>query len=198
MVILLTGFEPFGEDAVNPTEEIVKAFPEEICGAKIVKAVLPVEFARGPETAVSFARRVRPDAILCLGLAGGREAITPERTAVNVMDARIPDGCGFQPADEKICLEGENAYFSTLPFREMIRRLSEEGIPARLSESAGTYVCNCLMYRMLRFVGEEMPGVPCGFVHVPYSEEMGKEGKPSLPLAEMIRGIELCVETLVS
>ena len=196
MVVMVTGFEPFGEDAVNPTQEIVNRLPERIGDARIEKLVLPVEFFRAPDEAEAFAWRVRPDAVLCLGLAGGRDAVTPERTAVNVMDARIPDNAGFKPSDEAVCQNGPAAYFTTLPVREMIRRMTEEGIPAKLSESAGTYVCNCLMYRMLRSCAEQGRKVPCGFVHVPYLDTMGKEGSFSLGIDVMVRAVSLCVEAV--
>ncbi|MBQ4473224.1 MAG: pyroglutamyl-peptidase I [Lachnospiraceae bacterium] len=198
MVVLVTGFEPFGGDAVNPTQEIVHALPAREGQAEIVKLVLPVEFVRGPEEAVSEIRRIRPDAVICLGLAGGREAVTPERTAVNVMDARIPDAAGYRPKDQAIRPGEREAYFTALPYRAMIEAVKAEGVPAKLSESAGTYVCNCLMYEVLRLRAQEGLKIPCGFVHVPYLDTMGKDGQPSLSLDEMVRAVLACIRTLAA
>ena len=195
--ILVTGFEPFGTDAVNPTEQIVNALPEQIGEMRIIKFVLPVEYERAARDAIQAAKECQPDAILCFGLAGGRTEITPERVAINMMDARIPDNAGRQPVDQPIDPEGETAYFSTLPVKEMVKMLSEAGFPASLSNTAGTFVCNDLLYRMLAYAQGLPAEIPCGFVHFPYCEEMERpEGSFAMKLEDEISAAEVILKML--
>ena len=197
--MLVTGFEPFGSDTVNPTEKIVNAMPEQIGDMYIIKLVLPVEYERAAGETIKAAKECQPDAILCLGLAGGRTEITPERVAINMMDARIPDNAGRQPVDEPIDPEGENAYFSTLPVKEMVRALQEAGFPAALSNTAGTFVCNDLLYRMLAYTKGLPAQIPCGFVHFPYCEEMERpKGTFAMKLEEEIKAAEVILQTMSS
>ncbi len=195
--ILVTGFEPFGTDTVNPTEKIVNALPEQIGELRIIKLVLPVEYERAAREAIRAAKECQPDAILCFGLAGGRTEITPERVAINMMDARIPDNAGRQPVDQPIDPEGENAYFSTLPVKEMVKMLSEAGFPASLSNTAGTFVCNDLLYRMLANAQALPAEIPCGFVHFPYCEEMDRpDGSFAMKLEDEISAAEVILKML--
>ena len=193
MPILVTAFTPFGGDALNASQEILNALPATLGGVRLEKRLLPVTFFAASVFAVETAAALRPDAIVCLGQAGGRDAVTPERVAVNHMDAKIPDNDGFQPVDEPIFPDGPAAYFSTLPVKAMVEALQRLAVPARLSDTAGTYVCNCLMYAMLHRMRE----IPCGFIHVPYLTEQGKgETIPSLPKETVLRGITACLRTL--
>ena len=193
MPILVTAFTPFGGDAKNASQEILNALPDVLSGVRLEKRLLPVSFRAAPQIAAEAAASLRPEAIVCLGQAGGRDAVTPERVAVNLMDATSPDNDGFQPVDEPIFPDGPAAYFSTLPVKAMVEAMQRLAVPARLSDTAGTYVCNCLMYAMLHRVED----VPCGFIHVPYLTEQGKGSEtPSLPRELVLRGITACLQIL--
>ncbi len=192
MRILYTGFSPFGGETVNPAWEAVRRLPDTVAGAQILRMELPTSFRASGDLLASAMERLRPDAVICVGQAGGRAAVTPERIAVNLMDAAIPDNDGFRPVDMPICPGGPAAYFSTLPLRRIEAAVRAEGIPAALSCSAGTYVCNCLMYRLLGLAERSRTPVRAGFIHVPYAEEqcVGKpDGTPFLPLWQMVRAL---------
>lgn len=191
MPILITAFSPFGGDAQNASQEILNALPATLGGVRLEKRLLPVSFRSAPRLALEAAERLRPDAIVCLGQAAGRDAVTPERVAVNLMDAAKPDNDGYQPVDEPVIPNAPAAYFSTLPVKAMIEAMQRVGVPARLSNTAGTYVCNALMYAMLH----QTKDVPCGFIHVPYLTEQGKRETPSLSKECVLRGITACLQT---
>ena len=142
MKILLTGFEPFGGETVNPAQEAVQLVKDEIKGAQIVKCYVPVVFGKAIETVHEAMKKENPDVVLCIGQAGGRYEITPERVAINCDDGRIPDNEGNQPVDQPVFADGENAYFSTLPVKKMVEYMKNANVPAAISNSAGTYVCN--------------------------------------------------------
>ena len=178
--ILVTGFEAFGKDSVNPTVKMAGDLPDMIGGYEIHRLILPVSFRRAPETALEALRSLRPAAVVAFGLAGGRKGITVERVAVNCMDARIPDNDGSAPVDEPVVPGGPAAFFSTLPVKKIVEELGKEGIEASISNTAGTFVCNCLMYSLLESLGREGPDIPCGFVHVPYLDSMGHPEHPSM------------------
>ncbi len=194
MKILVTAFEPFGGDAVNPTmEALARLAPRE----GLSRLVLPVSFSGAGREIARAMEALRPDAVLSLGLAAGRDRITPERVAINLDDARIPDNDGFTPVDAPIVPDGPDAYFSTLPVREIARRIGALGIPAGLSLSAGTYVCNHVMYTALHLAKTRYPGTKCGFLHVPYMDEMPHDrSKPSLPLGDIVRAVEEAVRAV--
>lgn len=193
MPILVTAFTPFGGDAKNASQEILNALPVTLSGVRLEKRLLPVSFRAAPQIAAEAAASLRPEAIVCLGQAGGRDAVTPERVAVNLMDAAMPDNDGFQPVDVPIFPDAPAAYFSTLPVKALVETMQGIGVPARLSNTAGTYVCNALMYAMLHRVKD----VPCGFIHVPYLTEQGKGSEaPSLPRELVLRGITACLQIL--
>lgn len=193
MAILVTAFVPFGGDAKNASQEILRALPETLGGVRLEKRCLPVSFFAASVIAVETALSLRPEAIVCLGQAGGRDAVTPERVAVNLMHARIPDNDGFQPVDTPVIKDAPAAYFSALPVKAMVDAMQRLGIPARLSDSAGTYVCNALMFSMLHHIRE----IPRGFIHVPYLTEQGKGSEtPSLPKQLILRGVTACLQTL--
>ena len=150
MKVLLTGFEPFGGETVNPAKEAVKLVRDEINGAQIVKCYVPVVFGKAIETVHEAMIKENPDVVLCIGQAGGRFEITPERVAINCDDGRIPDNEGNQPVDQPVFADGAPAYFSTLPIKKMVEYIKAADVPASISNTAGTYVCNHLMYGVHR------------------------------------------------
>ena len=182
MKILMTAFDPFGGESVNASMELLRLLPDRIGSAEIVKQILPTVFRQSAELVCDAMDALRPDGVICLGQAAGRDALTPERTAVNVMDARICDNAGYRPVDEPIDPTGPAAYFSALPIRSMAEAMTAAGVPARISESAGTFVCNSVMYTLLRHRDVRQFPIPCGFIHVPCLTELSHgEGLPSLP-----------------
>ncbi len=198
MKILLTGFDPFGGEKINPALEAVKLVkaPE---GVELVKLEIPTRFGVSIDTLSRAVREIKPDAVLCIGQAGGRNAMTPERVAINVNDARIADNGGFRPCDEPIVADGPAAYFSRLPIKAMTAAMEAQGIPAKVSDSAGTFVCNHLMYGLLHLIANEFPGMAGGFMHVPFIPEQTQdkpEGTPSMPLETIARGIEISLQTI--
>ena len=198
MKILLTAFEPFGGEEVNPAQEAVRETADRVAGAEIVKVYVPVVFGKAIETVREAMERERPDAVLCIGQAGGRAGLTPERVAINVDDARIPDNEGNQPADRPVFADGAPAYFSGLPVKAMVKAIREAGIPAFLSNSAGTYVCNHLMYGVLYHIEKSFPGTRGGFMHVPYLHEqtMNRPDTASLSLRDIVTGIEAALKAV--
>ena len=195
MKILLTAFEPFGGESVNPAQEAAALVKDEICGARIVKISVPVVFGKSVETVCTAIERERPDAVLCIGQAGGRFALTPERVAINMDDARIPDNEGNQPVDRPIAADGPPAYFATLPIKAMAGAIRRAGIPSAVSNSAGTYVCNHLMYGVLHYLAQCHPEIRGGFLHVPYLHEqvLNRPNIPSLSGTEIAAGIEAAI-----
>ena len=186
MKILVTAFDAFGGESINPTEQALEQLPEEVGGAELVKAVIPTKFGESLRRVIALAEESSVDAIVCMGQAGGRAHITPERVAINVMDVEIPDNAGYQPVDVPVVEGGPAAYFSTLPVKEMVAAMDD--CPARVSNTAGTFVCNQLLYGLLHhFAGTE---VRAGFVHVPYIQEQNKADKPMMALAEIVEGIK--------
>lgn len=194
--LLITGFDPFGGETVNPAFEAIRLLPDTLAGLELCKLEVPTEFLRCGRVLKEAVHAERPEAVLCVGQAGGRTALTPERIAVNLMDARIPDNAGYQPTDIPIVSGGPAAYFSTLPVRKIVERIQAEGLPSAISNTAGLYVCNCLMYTLLHTAAQEYPGLCGGFIHVPYAEEQlsGKpEGTFGLPLSAIARGLSCAI-----
>ena len=191
MTVLITGFEPFGGQSVNPSWEAVSALPERVGQHDLVKLHLPVEYGEAPRRVLEKARELSPQVILCVGQAGGRDAVTPEVIGINLREASIPDNAGVSPAGVPIDPDGPDGIFSTLPVREMVSAIREKGIPAKLSYSAGAYVCNDLMYTLLNhFRGTD---IRVGFVHVPY---IPSQGSPSLPQEQLTQALAAAIETL--
>jgi len=189
---LVTGFEPFAGQRVNPSQLAVeKLSGRTIAGRRIETAVLPVVFGDATARLRAALRRYRPGLVICVGEAGGRDAITIERVAINVDDARIADNAGAQPDDRAIVRNGPAAYWSTLPVKAIVAALSRREIPAAVSETAGTFVCNHVFYGLMRMLARRR-GVRGGFIHVPY---VRGQGKPSLPLATIVEGLELAITT---
>lgn len=200
MKILITGFDPFGGETVNPAYEAVKLLPDTIAGAEIIKLEVPTQFHRAGAVLEDAMQRHKPDVVICVGQAGGRAAITPEKVAINLMDGRIPDNAGYQPVDVPIQEDGETAYFTSLPVKAMVQRMRDAGIPAAVSYTAGTYVCNYLLYTLLYLIDKKYPHVRGGFIHVPYAMEqvINKPlGTPSMDLRQIARGLETAVEAVV-
>ena len=199
MKILVTGFDPFGGEKVNPALEAVKSLPSEIHGAEIHWVEIPTVFYKAAEVLETAIVRFQPDAVLCIGQAGGRASLTPERVAINQDDARIPDNQGNQPIDTPIRLDGEAAYFSTFPIKAMVQAIKEEGLPATVSNTAGTFVCNHLMYQALYLANKKFPHMRAGFMHIPYMTEqvINKPNTASMNLTDIVRGIEAAIDAIV-
>ena len=199
MKILVTGFDPFGGEKVNPALEAVKSLPSEIHGAEIHWVEIPTVFYQSAEVLEAEIERYQPDVVLCIGQAGGRASLSPERVAINQDDARIPDNQGNQPIDISIRLDGQAAYFSTLPIKAMVQAIKEEGLPATVSNTAGTFVCNHLMYQALYLADKKFPNMRAGFMHIPYMTEqvVNKPNTASMNLTDIVRGIEAAIGAIV-
>ena len=199
MKILVTGFDPFGGEKVNPALEAVKSLPSVIHGAEIRWVEIPTVFYQSAEVLEAEIVRYQPDVVLCIGQAGGRASLTPERVAINQDDGRIPDNQGNQPIDTPIRLDGEAAYFSTLPIKAMVQAIKEEGLPASVSNSAGTFVCNHLMYQALYLADKKFPNMRAGFMHIPYMTEqvINKPNTASMNLSDIVKGIEAAIGAIV-
>lgn len=194
MKIIVTGFDPFGGEKINPSIECVKALPE-IEGVELIRLELPTVFKESAKRLNEVINDVKPDAVLCVGQAGGRPGITMERIAINVDDARIPDNISQQPIDETIQTEGEAAYFTTLPIKRIVKAIREAGISAEVSNSAGTFVCNHIMYQSLFAATKADKPFKAGFMHIPFIPEQTTD-KPSLPLEESTRALQIAIETI--
>ena len=200
MKVLLTAFEPFGGEAINPAQEAVRLVKDNIDGADIVKIDVPVVFNKAGEVVYAAMKKENPDVVLCIGQAGGRFGVTPERVAVNMQDARIADNDGGQPKDVACFEDGPNAYFTNLPVKKMVEAIKEAGVPASVSYTAGTYVCNDLMYAVLYHIDKEFEGVKGGFMHVPFLHDqvMAKANTPSLSVNDVVKAIEAAISAIVN
>lgn len=198
MKLLLTAFDPFGGETVNPAQEAVKMVSSRVGNVEVIKCVVPTVFGKSIETVAAAIADCRPDAVLCIGQAGGRADLTPERIAINLDDASIADNEGNRPVDTPIFPDGKPAYFSTLPVKAMVAAIRAAGIPASLSNTAGTFVCNHLMYGVLYTLEKYYPGVRGGFLHVPYipSQVTGGRGIPSMSAADIVRGLEAAIAAI--
>ena len=197
MKILATGFTPFGGEQINPSWEAVKRLPERVGEAVLLKREIPTEFDAACAALREAMDALRPDVVLAVGQYGGANGVRVERVAVNLRDARIADNAGAKPVDEPVVPGAPDAYFVTLPTRRIVEKLREEDIPAQLSYSAGTFVCNNLLYCALHESAQKFPATRCGFVHVPYLPEQAKDGSaPSMSLALMVRALTAALETI--
>lgn len=198
MKLLLSAFDPFGGDVVNPALEAVKLVADRIGDTEIIKLEVPTVFRKSIERLVGAIKTEKPDAVLCVGLAGGRFDVTPERVAINVDDARIPDNEGNQPVGP-IYEDGAAAYFATLPVKAMVKKIQEAGLPSSVSNTAGTFVCNHLMYGLLYHIARSFPHIRGGFIHVPFSPEQvarRSERAPYMALADVTRALEEAVKAI--
>ncbi len=201
MKILITGFEEFGEEAFNPSWEAIKRLPDEVMKCQIIKSQIPTSFNRSWEVVEHAMELHRPDIILCVGLAGGRPAITPEKVAINLAEARIPDNDGDQPIDQVIRPDGETAYFTNLPIKAMVKKMRDAGIQADVSYTAGTFVCNAIMYHVLHTVYQSETTMKAGFIHVPYATEQLEDkprGTPAMSLDSISHGLLLALEAAIA
>jgi pyroglutamyl-peptidase len=193
-VVLLTGFAPFGGEATNPSWEAARQLHgRRIAGHRIVARRLSVEFGTSLKELRAAIRETKPSLVLCVGLAGGRATLSLERVAINVDDARIPDNAGAQPIDTAIVDDGPAAYFTDLPIKSMLAALREAGIPAEVSQTAGTYVCNHVFYGLMHALRRQK--VRGGFVHIPYSPEQAAHhpGAPGLPIETVCEGLRIAL-----
>lgn len=195
MNILITAFDPFGGETINPAQLAVEALPDAIGGHTILKSIVPTVFGASADLVIHQMDRLSPDAVVCVGQAGGRDAITPERVSINIMDAKKPDNAGAAPEDVPIVPDGPAAYFSTLPVKAMVAAMEAAGIPAKLSNTAGTFVCNQLLYRCLHHAARHMPHCRCGFIHVPYIPEQTAD-KPSMKLEDIVKGLTAAIAAI--
>ena len=198
--VLITGFDPFGGESINPAYEAVKLLPDEIAGAKIIKKEIPTVFQKGPDAVYEEIQSSKPDYVLCIGQAGGRSQVTPEWVGINFRNARIADNEGNQPLQTSVVENGPEAYFTMLPVFRMVEKMKGNGIPASVSYTAGTYVCNDVMYSVLHYCHTEFKGVKGGFMHVPFATEQTVNqpaGTPGMNLKDIAKAIELSVEAIL-
>lgn len=186
--LLITGFDPFGGASVNPAWQAVKLLPDTLADFTVHKLEIPTVFEKAPATVAEYAQQLQPDVILCIGQAGGRSAVTPERIGVNIRDAKITDNEGNMPKGAFCVPDGPAAYFATVPVMAMADAIQAAGLPGQVSNSAGAFVCNDTLYCLLhRYAGTN---VKVGFIHVPYAPE---QGNPSLPVEQTAKALEAAI-----
>ena len=193
--VLVTGFTPFGGESINPSWEIVRALPDVMSGCRIEKLRVPTEFGRAIDTARKAIDKFQPDVVLCFGQAGGRSRMSVERVAINVDDAAIADNAGIQLIDQPIYRDGPAAYFCTAPAKAMVAAMIKAGVPAEVSNTAGTFVCNHLIYGVLHHLAINRSAARAGFIHVPFMESqiVGRRDTPALSLNTMIAGAKAAI-----
>ena len=196
MKILVTGFDPFGGEKVNPAYEAVKLLPDTIAGAQIIKIEIPTVFARSGPTVEAAIKEHNPDVVINVGQAGGRSCVTIERVAINLAEARIPDNDGESPMNQLLQADGEPAYFATIPVNAIVENVRSHGLPCFMSYTAGTYVCNQLLYAALDWAQKNDCAAKTGFVHLPWLpvQVLDRPGQPSMELDTMVRGIQAVLE----
>lgn len=199
MKILVSGFDPFGGEKVNPAIESVKRLPDSILGAEIIKLEIPTVIGKSIKKIEEAVELHKPDVVISVGQAGGRTDITVERVGVNVDDCRIPDNEGNQPIDEKIVKDGPDAYFVTLPIKAMVEYIQKKGIPASVSNSAGTFICNHVTYGVSHLAKTKYPKMRTGFIHIPFLPEqvLNKKGMPSMELDVIVKGLVAAIEAVI-
>jgi pyroglutamyl-peptidase len=196
MKILVTGFDPFGGEKTNPAEEAVKRICNNINGAEIVKVIIPTVRDKSLQVIEKAIEANKPDIVISIGQAGGRFEITPEKVAINIDDFRIEDNEGNQPIDAAIREDGDIAYMTSLPVKAMVEHMKQNGIPSSLSYTAGTFVCNHVMYGVLYMIDKKYPNIKGGFIHIPFStsQVIDKKNTPYMSLDEIVKGLELAIE----
>lgn len=199
MKVLVTAFDPFGGEAINPAFEAVKILEDQIAGAEIIKKEIPTVFEKSIKTLEKYIEAEKPDITICVGQAGGRYKLSVERVAINVDDARIEDNEGNQPIDTKIFAEGANAYFAELPIKAMVKEITDHKLPAEVSNTAGTFVCNHLMYGLLYLIDKKYPEMKGGFIHVPFIPEqvIDKKEKASMSLDNIKEALTYAIKGAV-
>ena len=200
MKVLITGFDPFGGEKVNPAYEAVKLLPDQIAGAEIIKMEIPTVFSRSISVIEEGIKKYHPEIVLNVGQAGGRSCMTVEKVAINLAEARIPDNAGEQPIDMVLRADGPTAYFATIPIKAIVKNVRDHGLPCQISYSAGTYVCNSVMYQVLYLAAHKYPGLRAGFLHVPYVAEQVVDkpnGTPFMTLTSITESLAYAVEASV-
>lgn len=199
MKILVTGFDPFGGETINPAIESVKRLPDTIEGAEIIKLEIPTVCYKSLDVIKEAVQKYNPDVVVSIGQAGSRPDITVERVGINITDCRIQDNEGNQLVDEPIYAEGPAAYFSTLPIKAMVNAIKAGNIPASVSDSAGTFVCNHVMYGVSYLLAHEYEGKKSGFIHIPFLPEqvLDKKGMPSMTLDCIVEGLTRAIGAIV-
>jgi pyroglutamyl-peptidase len=200
MKALVTGFEPFGGEAINPAQEALSRLKPALGPLAIVTQVIPTAFGRALDILHETLDEIRPDLVLCIGQAGGRPALSLERVAINVDDARIPDNAGGQPIDQPVVPGGPAAYFTTLPIKAAVAALRRAGLPAIVSNTAGTFVCNHLFYGLMHQAAQRGGVFRGGFLHIPYLPQQAQRhaGAPSMAIEHIVQGIEIILATAAS
>ena len=192
--LLITGFDPFGGESINPSWEAVKLLSDRIGAWQLTKLEIPTVFDKAYEQVLEAACQLQPDAIVCVGQAGGRSAITPEVVGINLREASIADNAGNLATGQSIRADGPAAYFATIPVRDMVAGIRKAELPANLSYSAGAFVCNDVLYSLLHYYQDS--AVQVGFVHVPFLPQQAKEGVPSLTLEQIAKGLTAAIEAM--
>ena len=197
-IVLVTGFEAFGVERINPSWEIAKSLPSTICSHRIVARRIPTVFGSAIVAVTALITKHQPSVVLCFGQAGGRDCISVERVAINVNDARIADNDGNQPIDQAIVAAAPAAYFSTTPIKTMVAAMQKKGVPAEVSNTTGTFVCNHIMYGVLHHIATHKLNTRAGFIHVPYLPSQVVNGSaPSMALSTMQAGIEAAIDAVL-
>ncbi len=196
MRVLVTGFEPFGGEHVNPALEAVMKIDNKLDHIEVIKAKLPVVFHQSISLLKQLIESHKPNVVICVGQAGGRTSITLERVGINVDDARIPDNEGNTPVDQKINPNGPDAYFSSLPIKAIVSAINESGIPANVSNTAGTYVCNHILYGLCDYIVSNSLEIKGGFIHVPFAPEqvVKNPGQASMSIENIVSAIETAIK----
>jgi pyroglutamyl-peptidase len=197
--VLITGFTPFGGENINPSFEAIKSLPDKISDAEIIIREVPTVFHESIEVLDKAIEIDKPDIVICVGQAGGRFDITIERVSINIDDARIADNKGNQPIDEPIFSDGQPAYFANVPIKTMVEKIKGAGIPASVSNSAGTFVCNHIMYGLMYLIDKKYPKVKGTFIHVPYIpiQVVDKYNSPSMELSLITKALSLAVQAAI-
>jgi pyroglutamyl-peptidase len=202
--VLVTGFEPFGGETINPALEAVRRLEGRVLtdshdSVQIVTAEMPTVFGKVIEVLHDAIDKQKPDVVICVGQAGGRYHITPERVAINVDDARIPDNAGHQPVDTPIVPNGPVAYWTKLPIKRIVSALQQAGIPASVSNSAGTYVCNHIFYGLMHLLATKYTTIRGGFIHIPFlPEQVLNREAPCMSLEDIVCGLEIAVTVSIN
>jgi pyroglutamyl-peptidase len=198
MKILVTGFDPFGGDTINPAIESVKRLPDRIGNAEIIKLEIPTVIGKSVAMIKVAMQLHQPDVVLSIGQAGGRPDITVERVGINIDDCRIKDNEGNQPVDMKVAADGPAAYFATLPIKAMVENIRSHDLPASISNSAGTFICNHVLYGVAHLVATEYPTMKSGFIHIPFlpQQVINKPGMPSMTLDAIVQGLVCAIEAI--
>ena len=200
MKILVTGFDPFGGEKINPAIESVKRLPDKILDAEIIKLEIPTVIGKSVDKIREKIKEVEPDVVLSIGQAGGRPDITVERVGINCDDCRIKDNEGNQPMEVKVVEDGPAAYFATIPIKAMVEHIKEGKIPASVSNTAGTFICNHVLYGVCHIKATEYPNMRTGFIHIPFLPEQvtDKKNMPSMALETIVKGLELAIEAIIT